>query len=141
MQGQSLSSKPTPNPVSSGEAEKLVAQLKSRLDEGPKWLKGSKVTAIGGPNSMFCIAFEALGKRHFNSTEICTVLNSLIGQSDEQLSTQAFCQGDLREAPGYILPKIALLLSVMEHCEIAEVHFCSAIGSCAGLLISDDFFQ
>lgn len=32
--------------------EKLVAQLKSRLDEGPKWLKGSKVTAIGGPNSM-----------------------------------------------------------------------------------------
>ena len=41
----------------------------------------------------FCIAFEALGKRHFNSTEICTVLNSLIGQSDEQLSTQAFCQG------------------------------------------------
>ena len=41
----------------------------------------------------FCIAFEALGKRHFNSTEICTVLNSLIGQSDEQWSTQAFCQG------------------------------------------------
>ena len=32
--------------------EKLVTQLKSRLDEGPKWLKGSKVTAIGGPNSM-----------------------------------------------------------------------------------------
>eukprot|EP00435_Cladocopium_sp_Y103_P031092 s701_g7.t2 len=170
VQGQSLSSKPTPNPVSSSEAEKLVTQLKSRLDEGPKWLKSSKVTAIGGPNSMFCIAFEALGKTHFNSTEIRTVLNSLIGQSDEQLSTQAFCQGptakwlrvehvshiltgeywqnllsivsfyiflrngvhaswlllqllafgELREAPGYILPKIALLLSVMEHCEIAE---------------------
>lgn len=32
--------------------EKLVVQLKSRLDEGPGWLKSSIVTAIGGPNSM-----------------------------------------------------------------------------------------
>ena len=29
-----------------------MVQLKSRLDEGPGWLKSSIVTAIGGPNSM-----------------------------------------------------------------------------------------
>lgn len=28
-----------------------------------------------------------------------------------------------------------------EHCEISEVHFCSTIGSCPGLLISDEYFQ
>eukprot|EP00434_Breviolum_minutum_P010151 symbB.v1.2.008959.t1/scaffold508.1/size221222/8 len=127
VQGQSLASKPTPNPVSSVEAEKLVVQLKSRLDEGPGWLKSSIVTAIGGPNSMFCVAFEALGKRQYTSSDIHTVLKDIVGKSDEELSSKPFCQGDLREPPGYILPKIALLLAVMEHCGIAEVHFCSQI--------------
>lgn len=137
----------------------------------------------------FCVAFEALGKRQYTSSDIHTVLKDIVGKSDEELSSKPFCQGlwagtrggylyavfvlwaetpncgvlcpllwmietrhwdlckmhcsltgDLREPPGYILPKIALLLAVMEHCGIAEVHFCSTIGSCPGLLISDTFF-
>ena len=49
-------------------------------------------------------------------------------------------KGDLREPPSFVVPKIALLLAVMEHCELQEVDFCSTIGSCPGMLISDDFF-
>ena len=49
--------------------------------------------------------------------------------------------GDLREPPGYIVPKLALLLAVMEHCEMREVQFCSTIGSCPGLLVSEEFFR
>lgn len=52
-----------------------------------------------------------------------------------------WAQGDLREPPGYIVPKLALLLAVMEHCEMTEVHFCSTIGSCPGLLVSEQFFR
>ncbi|CAK9034100.1 FK506-binding protein 2 (Peptidyl-prolyl cis-trans isomerase) (PPIase) (Rotamase) [Durusdinium trenchii] len=141
VQKRTMAPKVTPNPVDSKAADELVVALKTRLDVVPSWLKQSVVTAIGGPNSMFCVAFEALGKRQYRPSEIREVLKSVVDQTDEELSSRAFCQGELREPPGYIVPKIALLLAVMEHCEISEVHFCSTIGSCPGLLISDEYFQ
>ncbi|CAJ1404150.1 unnamed protein product [Effrenium voratum] len=137
VQGHSLSTKSSPNPVTSQEADELLVQLKEKLSETPSWLQGGEVTAIGGPNSMFCVASEALERRSYQAHDIRAVLGELLGLTDEELMTRAFCQGELREPPGFIIPKLALLLAVMEHCQLKEVQFCAAIGSCPGLLIGD----
>ncbi|CAK9085201.1 unnamed protein product [Durusdinium trenchii] len=93
VQKRTMAPKVTPNPVDSKAADELVVALKTRLDVVPSWLKQSVVTAIGGPNSMFCVAFEALGKRQYRPSEIREVLKSVVDQTDEELSSRAFCQG------------------------------------------------
>lgn len=140
IQGHSFAEKPSPNPVQAAEIESLVQELKKRIPEPPDWLRGKRITAIGGHNSMFCIASEALSVSSYGAAHVRQALDSVAGFTDEDFAPMAFCQGDLREPAAYIVPKLCLLRAVMEHCEIEEVKYYSAIGSCAGMLISEDLF-
>jgi len=138
VQGHSFAERATPNPVAASEAEDLVARMRAELKPPAGWLRGAAVTAIGGPNSMFAVAHEAIGAKTFVLAEVRRALASVIGMSDEAMASKPFCQGPLREPPGLIVPKLCLLVAVMEHMELTEVAFCPSIGSCQGLLISDE---
>lgn len=138
VQGHSFAERHTPNPASVQEAEALVQRLRRELGTPPEWLQGSSVTAIGGPNSMFCVASEALGNTTYSSADVKCALQGVVDLTDDEMASRPFCQGELREPPGLIVPKLCLLLAVMEHCAFAGVHFCPAIGSCHGLLISQE---
>ncbi|CAE7203872.1 unnamed protein product [Symbiodinium sp. CCMP2592] len=157
IQGHSFAETPSPNPVRAEHAEQLLLDLKRMLPATPSWLRHGNVAAIGGPNSMFCVACEALGMGlserskevsaqdessscQFTMTApaIRDVMLGVIGKSDDELLQYPFCQGELREPPAFILPKLLLLLAVMEHCEMEKVFFYKTIGSCPGMLISDE---
>jgi len=141
VQGRSLATCQTPNPVTAEEAVQLVQQLRDSLAEPPTWLQGSSVTAIGGRNSMFCVASEALGgQTAYTEEDVRRALDEAAGLSDEDLASRPYCQGELREPPAFVVPKLCLLLAVVEHCGIASVQFCPAIGSCPGLLVSSGRF-
>lgn len=140
VQGRKYAECPSPNPVSMDDANALMSIIKSELQSVPAWLSGSSTTAIGGPNSMFCVASEALGINVFDVSSLRHALEGVVGSTDEELAARAFCQGELREPPSYIVPKLCLLLAVAEHSNMEQITFCPAIGSCQGLLISDDMY-
>jgi len=136
--GRDFATAPTANPVKASEAASLVQRLKQECPPAADWLRGSHVTAIGGPNSMFCVACEVLGVSSYALAELRRALSLVVGLTDDELLKMRCCQGDLREPPSLIVSKICLLLAVVEHCSIDQVTFCPAIGSCQGLLISEE---
>jgi len=140
VQARCFASCQTPNPVTADEAARLVRQLCDSLGEPPTWLQGSSVTAIGGPNSMFCVASQALGQTAYTREEVQRALDEAVGCTDDDLASRPYCQGELLEPPGFIVPKLCLLLAVIGHCSIASVQFCPATGSCPGLVVSNDRF-
>ena len=71
----------------------LLSKLKETLPTAPTWLRKSTVAAIGGPNSMFCVACEALGQREYTASAIREVLLDVTGKSDNELLLRPFCQG------------------------------------------------
>eukprot|EP00933_Yihiella_yeosuensis_P070560 TRINITY_DN78677_c0_g1_i1.p1 TRINITY_DN78677_c0_g1~~TRINITY_DN78677_c0_g1_i1.p1 ORF type:complete len:331 (-),score=67.62 TRINITY_DN78677_c0_g1_i1:535-1386(-) len=140
VQGKSFAECHSPNPVNSDQATELIQRLQQELPAPASWLNGSVVTAIGGPNSMFCVAKEALGQDEYDQASVRKALEGVLNKSDEDLSKEVFCQGELKEPPALIVPKICLLLAVMEHCSVQKVSFHPAIGSCPGLLISENCY-
>eukprot|EP00928_Gymnodinium_smaydae_P073629 TRINITY_DN567_c0_g2_i1.p1 TRINITY_DN567_c0_g2~~TRINITY_DN567_c0_g2_i1.p1 ORF type:complete len:343 (-),score=28.24 TRINITY_DN567_c0_g2_i1:55-1020(-) len=140
VKGGNLAESLSPNPVGLDDAMSLVELLKTQIPTAPEWLHGSYVTAIGGPNCMFCVASEALGVRKYQAADVRRAVESAVVCSDADMLTKPYCQGELREPPAYIVPKLCQLLAVIEHCCIREVSYHSCIGSCPGMLISDELF-
>ncbi|CAE8733766.1 unnamed protein product [Polarella glacialis] len=149
VQGRCFAEQPSPNPVSAEEAEALVSRLRAELPApSPSWLRGARVTAIGGPNSMFRLAAGLLqllpagGTSEveaacYDANGIRKALQRVLCQSDKELEAMPeIGSGALRDPAGFCVPKLCLLLAVVESCGIAEVCFQSAIGSCPGLLVS-----
>jgi len=134
IQGLDFSEHASPNPVSREQADALVKLLLDGLNEGVPWLRGQTVTAIGGPNSMFAVATECIGVDAYTLKEVESALADSLNRTDEELAVKH--GGELREPTGLVCPKLALLVAVMQRCEIKEVSFKSAVGSCSGLLIS-----
>jgi len=95
------------------------------------------VTAIGGPNSLFCLASEISGKQTFSKADVEAALATVLDLTDAEL-TARHCQGEFRDPPSFICPKLCLLLAVTSVCGLADVTFQEAIGSCPGLLLSAD---
>ena len=59
----SFATTPTPNPVSGEQADALCVHIQGLLPPTPEWLRGcDSVVAIGGSNSMFCLATEILAE-------------------------------------------------------------------------------
>lgn len=163
IQGSSLHSRPSPNPVTVDEADRLVGALRARLPPVPAWLLGSPcVSCIGGPNSLFNVAAlvartEGLGSEpgaaeaaeaaladadgfapgprplRLARAHVRSALLSRCGESDAILSALGFCEVPL------LVPKLCLLLAAMEHLQLGEIEYLPAIGSCAGVLASADF--
>jgi exopolyphosphatase/guanosine-5'-triphosphate,3'-diphosphate pyrophosphatase len=112
--------KQTLPPVSSG--------LQNKLQE----LDGS-VVGLSGGTSIFDMARIALGKDVFNKEEVWSAIESLAGKTDEELI-------DYPERK-YVMPKFALLYTVMDHFGINSVQCCSAIGSTLGMFMEKSYWE
>eukprot|EP01041_Mallomonas_annulata_P009696 gene9696-20155_t len=162
IQNRILSEIKTPNPVSRSDSEALISSLLQRLpSEVPIWLQSSTVVAIGGPNSMFSIAMNIinslkaqnsemnsmeatsvssprLNKTVFTSIDVQYAIKHCVEKSDAELSSYtSYAHAD---PPSLIIPKLALLYAVMIHANIEQVEFLECIGSCPGLLISNEYW-
>ena len=146
IQKKDFATTPSPNPVSAEQAYALVAHIQSRLPLPPDWLVGAaEVVAIGGSNSMFCLATEILAElgcqsvTTFSARDARRALDAVVGRTEEELFA-AYCDRDLADPPSFVVPKMALLSAVMDACKLPQVTFQPAIGSCAGMLVSDDLY-
>ena len=137
----------TPNPVAPAEAEELMAHVRSLLPAVPDWLQSCEgVVAIGGPNSMFRLATEIVGAlegsapvRSFTPAQVRKALGAVVGRSEADLRA-TYCNRELADPASFVVPKMALLLAVMDACQLPRVSFQPAIGSCAGILVSNELY-
>lgn len=134
-----------PNPVSFEDAERLVTLLTKRLDPVPEWLAGCKVVAIGGDNSLFAVALRSLGRDPrvpglIERSDLDALLGSVTEKTDEALRCVS---GFHRESdnPATVVPKLALMVALARHLNFQQVSFQPTIGSCAGLAVSDEYYQ
>ena len=146
VQGSTLATCPSPNPVSADEAARLVAHLKGQLAPPPAWLRGTAIaTSIGGPNSIFRLVEQVTEQlepstvatpppRRFDVAAVRRALEARCGLSDAELEALGHSEVTM------VVPKLCLLQSVLEVCEIGAFLYVEAIGSCAGLLISNERF-
>lgn len=147
VQKKDFATVPTPNPVAPAEAEELMAHVRSLLPAVPDWLQGCEgVVAIGGPNSMFRLATEIVGALEgsvpalsFTPAQVRKALGAVIGRSEADL-TAAYCNRELADPASFVVPKMALLLAVMDACQLPRVTFQPAVGSCAGILVSNELY-
>jgi len=147
VQGAGLRESPSPNPVSEGQAAELVRRLQARLSPVPSWLSGSmQVVAIGGRNSMFYLATdvikacgEYLSQTAIHKDQVWRALLSVSDSTDDDLAAR-YCTHALSDPPSFVAPKLALLFAVMDFCDIPHIRFQLAIGSCAGMLVSESLF-
>ena len=146
VQGATLATRPSPNPASADEAAQLVTYLKGELAPPPTWLRGAAlVTSIGGPNSIFRLVEQVSAQlepstvatpppRRFDVAAVRRALEARCGLSDAELAALGHSEVEM------VVPKLCLLQSVLEACEIGAFEYVEAIGSCAGLLISNERF-
>ena len=130
VQKRSLAETASPNPASRDEAQQLVAHCRAQLETPPPWLRGAALaTAIGGANSIFrCVeqvthdlnpaaaaaaAAGALPGR-FGVTAVRAALESCCGQTDAALAEKGHVEAAM------VVPKLCLLLAVLEACELQE---------------------
>ena len=139
------------NPVSNNEVERLVIELVRRMPVPvPDWLLDShQVLAIGGPNSIFQLALTVLRSDELQAyprydiecvtpDDVRVALQFCTGKEDSEL--QKFVDFPFADSASLIVPKLALLYSVMQHINLTAYRpvFCS--GSCAGLITLDRFW-
>lgn len=146
VQGSTLATRPSPNPASADEAARLVTHLKGQLAPPPEWLRGAAlVTSIGGPNSIFRLVEQVSEQlepstvatpppRRFDVAAVRRAVQARCGLSDAELAALGHSEVEM------VVPKLCLLQSVLEACEIGAFEYVEAIGSCAGLLISNERF-
>jgi hypothetical protein len=48
---------------------------------------------------------------------------------------------EFHESEHLVVPKLALFTAIAEHCDFMRVNFQNCIGSCAGVMITDTFWQ
>lgn len=139
VQGKDFSKVSSPNPASLEEVIRLKKLIQESLPQAPIKLLGkirdlgSTVIAIGGPYSPFKIASIATGKTEYTKEEIWNALHTLIGSTDQQL--KAFPE------PEMVIPRLTLLISVMDHFEIGKVRYIPTVGSTWGIFISPEFWK
>jgi exopolyphosphatase/guanosine-5'-triphosphate,3'-diphosphate pyrophosphatase len=136
--------KSSANPVTRIEVEQLMSAIMSELTEAPAWLRDVQVLAIGGPNSIFQLATVVIesieGKRPSSLTlqNVRLALEHCCGKADDELRfASSYPHAD---PASLLLPKLCLLLSVMRKTSIRNVTPILCIGSCAGLITSEDYW-
>ena len=134
VQKRSLAETASPNPVSPEEAQQLVAHCRAQLETPPPWLRGAALaTAIGGANSIFrCVeqvthdlnpaaaaAAGAVGgggalPGRFGAAAVRAALEACCGMTDAALTEKGHVEAAM------VVPKLCLLLAVLEACELRE---------------------
>lgn len=139
VQGREFTSASSANPATIDDVKALCEIIKQTLppisgdlQNKIQELEGS-VVAIGGGTTIFDMAKIALGKNNFDKAEVWSVIESLVGKTDEELSD--FPQQVM------LIPKLALLYSVMDSFGINSVQNCHAIGSTLGMFMDQDYWN
>ena len=134
VQKRSLAETASPNPVSRDEAQQLVAHCRAQLETPPPWLRGAALaTAISGANSIFrCVeqvthdlnpaaaaAAGAVGgggalPGRFGAAAVRAALEACCGMTDAALTEKGHVEAAM------VVPKLCLLLAVLEACELRE---------------------
>ncbi len=155
LQGKSFAKCQSPNPLSQGGIESLIKTIKARLlCSKPEWLAaaitstndaGLPVVAIGGATCAFricCLAVSMTGSSgdsenippsqqfEFTVTETRAAMKRLVRLTDPELEKKGFPQ------PSMVLPKLALVLSVMEVLGLVRVRYAASNGSTRGIAIT-----
>lgn len=129
----------TPNPVSDEDSTALLALIKTKLDPVPSWLQGKeRMASCAGNNSMFklcCRILSHTSKSEYSSFTLQQAeqaLGACLNRTDAQLHVH----DDYPNSDGahLIVPKLCLLVAVMQHAQIHSVETVQCVGSCAGLL-------
>ena len=143
------SKEPVTNPVTILETQLLITAIITELKghPPPDWLqhvKGSRtILGIGGPNSIFQLAAKVLHREldgcFLSVEDVTNAIELCINKSDAELVSMV---GDypLADPFSLLLPKLCLLLAVMQHTSIHSVCPLSVVGSCAGLLVSESYW-
>ena len=144
--GRKLALTKTVNPVSKEDCEKLLGLLEEKLTQAPAWLLRNDVIAIGASNSVFQLALRVL--RHMKNSESETLLT--LSTATEALN---FCvhktDGELDFARDFenadpvtlLVPKLCLLVAVMRKASLNSVFPVHCIGSCIGILTSEQYWS
>ena len=135
------------NPVSTTEVQKLLALLRSRLDAVPSWLgpgdrETSVLHAIGGVNSIFNLCCTVRGKGWEDvlyAAEVDAALAQCVGKDNEELAVHL--RHEHADPPSVVVTKLCLLKAVMDHLQWDQVQYHPCIGSCAGLLVSEEYWH
>ncbi|MBN9377481.1 MAG: hypothetical protein BGO14_10330 [Chlamydiales bacterium 38-26] len=120
----------TPNPISKDEIELLISIIqKEYLPPIPYWLShtNKKIICFGGYTSIFSMGQIATAKETYKQKDLFHAIQNLIDKSDDQLT--------FFPEPHKAVVGLALLYSVMNHCEIDEMIYKKTNGGCEGLLI------
>lgn len=86
----------------------------------------TQVIGIGGATCIFLIASMVTGTDEFTPEEVFAGMERLVGSTDEQLSVYP--------QPDMVIPKLALMYTVMKHVGARKVKYLPANGSCRGVL-------
>ena len=104
------------------------------------------MVAIGGANSIFCLATEIIAEisgctsGSISSAQARQALDAVTGRTEADLCA-AYCTKDLADPASFVVPKMALLHAVMEHCQLPHIAFQPATGSCAGMLVLSELYS
>lgn len=109
------------------------AEVESEIDSASD--EGKDVFVVAAAPSLALVDAEGFvaGPRPvlLRRADVRSAILARCGESDETLELLGYGEVAL------LVPKLCLLLAVMEHAHIERVAFLPAIGSCAGLLVSD----
>eukprot|EP01060_Flectonema_neradi_P014018 TRINITY_DN20731_c0_g1_i1.p1 TRINITY_DN20731_c0_g1~~TRINITY_DN20731_c0_g1_i1.p1 ORF type:complete len:327 (+),score=63.06 TRINITY_DN20731_c0_g1_i1:43-1023(+) len=141
VQNKEFKKDSTPNPVPLSDVDKLRTVLRSHLTPPPNWLKG-EVYSVGGDNSIFCLAATLLSSDSFTPLDVEILIKVTANRTDDDLETICRYKGTTNMDPAaLVVPKLTLLHTVMLYCGITKVTYLRAIGSCAGMLVTDSIFS
>eukprot|EP01062_Namystynia_karyoxenos_P021950 TRINITY_DN18391_c0_g4_i1.p1 TRINITY_DN18391_c0_g4~~TRINITY_DN18391_c0_g4_i1.p1 ORF type:complete len:338 (+),score=100.46 TRINITY_DN18391_c0_g4_i1:84-1097(+) len=146
IQGRTSVSGVTPNPCPPGDAAALLALLRAKLQPAPEWLRRNRgVIAIGGPNSLFADCVRTLrfggGRRVVTAAAARDALGLLLERTDSDLEASYAPPPTGRDPVAMLVPKLCLLVAVMEHLQLDAVTFQPTIGSCAGMMLDGELFR
>lgn len=127
----------TAHPATKEHVESLKEIIKAKLPVHPEQLKNPSghVIAIGGDTSVFAVMQDISGKDGWGPEDVRVALESVLGKNDEEIYPL------VQKETTYVVPKLTLLLTIMEECGIEKVTYKSTNGSTPGMLITPELWS
>ncbi|GAB5369091.1 hypothetical protein AAMO2058_001375400 [Amorphochlora amoebiformis] len=139
----------SPNPMAPEDVKSLEKSIKSYLNELsiPPWLSKaisepkigssepkSSVISIGGYTCAFSVCQLATKANPFSAFDIRKSLKALVTLTDTEIQSRGLPQ------PTMVIPKMVLVLSVMDTLRIPEVYYFKTNGSTKGVVITSELW-
>jgi radical S-adenosyl methionine domain-containing protein 2 len=135
------------NPFNQSQLDQLLDSLHKSLKPFPRWLLSGQrnfFVGIGSKQSIFNQQAVLGGNTRFNIAAVQASLDQLVGLDDSEIFQFEQARHSLvnERIPyvvqsgnaAYVVPKLALLFSVMRKCEIDQVDYKLTNGNCSALL-------